>query len=162
MNFTQAYAFMKQGKKVKLPSWCGYWELKNDTINMYTKDNRVVNIKDMENVLYTLDNICSDEWEVADEINTKILGGESLINFSDALKYLKRGMKLKRKGWNAKGLCIEIQDPNSNSDMTRPYIFMNVPKGASNHFGEDNLELNKVPWLPSQTDLLAEDWCIVE
>ena len=51
-------------------------------------------------------------------------------------------------GWNGKGMYIEIFNPNENSKMTLPYIFM---KTVDNNF---------VPWLASQTDLLANDWIL--
>ena len=71
---------------------------------------------------------------------------ERLYSFSWALKQLRSGLKVKRKGWNGKGMYIELQIPNENSKMTLPYIFM---KTVDNNF---------VPWLASQTDILADDW----
>ena len=71
--------------------------------------------------------------------------GES---FGWALEQIKRGMRVQRMGWNGKGMYIEIFNPNENSKMTLPYIFM---KTVDNNF---------VPWLASQTDLLANDWIL--
>jgi hypothetical protein len=71
---------------------------------------------------------------------------ERLYSFSWALKQLRSGLKVQRKGWNGKGMYIELQIPNENSKMTLPYIFM---KTVDNNF---------VPWLASQTDILADDW----
>jgi len=73
-------------------------------------------------------------------------------DFSWALKCLKRGKKLQRKGWNGKGLWIELQKPDSGSKMTLPYLFINYPNDSQNTPGA------RVPWLASQTDILAEDW----
>jgi hypothetical protein len=77
------------------------------------------------------------------------------MNFSLALELLKGGARLTRTGWNGKELSISIQFPNENSKMTRPYIYMIIPsrvsEGAPKYF--DN-----IPWLASQTDLLADDW----
>jgi len=72
------------------------------------------------------------------------------MNFGKAIEEMKKGNKLSRKGWNGKGMYLEIQNPDENSKMTLPYIWM---KTACN---------NKVPWLASQTDILAEDWGVVE
>lgn len=40
MNFSEAFALMKRGEKVKLPSWAGYWywSKEKQTIIMHTKD----------------------------------------------------------------------------------------------------------------------------
>lgn len=68
------------------------------------------------------------------------------IDFGLALVCLKRGGKVTRKGWNGKGMWLNLQVPDSNSKMTLPYIYMKT--------ADENL----VPWLASQTDILAEDW----
>lgn len=75
--------------------------------------------------------------------------------FGDALMYLKQGHKLRRKGWNGKGIFIELQRPDENSKMTEPYIFIDTTGLET-----DNPDAPKcrVPWLASQTDMLAEDW----
>jgi hypothetical protein len=72
--------------------------------------------------------------------------------FAAALELLKVGKKLQREGWNGKGLWIELQRPDAHSKMTLPYLFLNYPADATNTPGA------RVPWLASQTDLLAEDW----
>lgn len=71
------------------------------------------------------------------------------LNFGDAIEALKDGEKVSRAGWNGKGMWLELQIPDTNSKMNLPYIYM---KTAC-----DNL----VPWLASQTDVLADDWGIV-
>lgn len=79
-----------------------------------------------------------------------------LLNFGDAIILLKDGVKVARLGWNGKGLWLELQRPDAYSKMTLPYIYMSYPTDAQNTPGA------KVPWLASQTDVLAEDWVIVE
>jgi len=74
---------------------------------------------------------------------------EIIMNFGQAIEKLKEGKKVARKGWNGKGMWIKIQVPTEKSKMTLPYIYMKT--------ADDNL----VPWLASQTDILAEDWKIV-
>jgi hypothetical protein len=75
--------------------------------------------------------------------------------FSRALFDLKSGFKVARTGWNGKGLWLELQRPDAHSKMTLPYIFISYPADAINTPGA------RVPWLASQTDLLAEDWVMV-
>lgn len=69
-----------------------------------------------------------------------------MSNFGDALQTLNKGGRVRRRGWNGKGMWLEIQRPDADSKMTLPYIFMSTVAG----------EL--VPWLASQTDMLANDW----
>lgn len=78
------------------------------------------------------------------------------ITFSYALALLKEGEHLARAGWNGKGMWLELQRPDAHSKMTLPYLFLNYPKGSMAY--PDGA---RVPWLASQTDLLAEDWLVV-
>jgi hypothetical protein len=77
------------------------------------------------------------------------------MTFGLALEALKKGLKVSRSGWNGKGLWLELQIPDAHSKMTLPYVYMNYPVDAQNTPGA------RVPWLASQTDMLAEDWSIV-
>ena len=72
-----------------------------------------------------------------------------LISFSKAIEALKLGVKVARQGWNGKNMYVELQNPTELSKMTRPYLFMKT--------ADEQL----VPWLASQTDLLAEDWFLI-
>jgi hypothetical protein len=78
-----------------------------------------------------------------------------MSTFSDALEVLKGGDKVARTGWNGNGLWLELQRPDANSKMTLPYIFISYPADAANTPGA------RVPWLASQTDLLADDWVML-
>ena len=82
------------------------------------------------------------------------------MDFGTALQELKRGNKVARGGWNGKGLSIELQTPDENSKMTLPYIFMNYPATPASETAPANHINARVPWLASQTDVLAEDWSI--
>lgn len=68
------------------------------------------------------------------------------MNFGSALEGLKAGHRLARVGWNGKDMYIELQRPDGGSKMTLPFIFMKTVQGGL------------VPWLASQTDILADDW----
>jgi len=78
------------------------------------------------------------------------------MTFGLALEALKKGLKVRRSGWNGAGLWLTLQVPDANSKMTLPYIYMSYPLDAKNTPGA------RVPWLASQTDMLAEDWAIVD
>ena len=77
------------------------------------------------------------------------------MEFGAALKALKVGAKIMRPGWNGSGLWLELQTPDEHSQMTLPYIYINYPDDAKKTPGA------RVPWVASQTDLLAEDWVII-
>ena len=164
MRFEQALELMKQGHKVKLPSWGGYWEYEaeGDRIWMHTKDNNVLEIRETERLSYTIENILSDEWIIADEDNTPILGGVATFNFGEAIKYVKRGFKVKRKGWNGQNQYIELA---SNISYVNPdNEVVNAEHNAIGNkaiafVGTSGVQLG---WLASQSDMLAEDWVFVE
>ena len=59
-------------------------------------------------------------------------------------------VRFTRKGWNGKDQYIQIQNPDKHSKMTRPYVYIKTVQG------------DLVPWLASQTDLLADDWVEVK
>jgi hypothetical protein len=77
------------------------------------------------------------------------------MDFGQALTQLRAGEKIARDGWNGKGMWLELQRPDANSKMTLPYIFLSYPPGDAYPDGA------RVPWLASQTDLLAYDWVVV-
>jgi hypothetical protein len=70
--------------------------------------------------------------------------------FGWAIKQLHNGCKVQRIGWNGKGMWLALQVPNKNSKMTLPYIYMSTA------------QKDLVPWLASQTDVLATDWQMFE
>ena len=61
--------------------------------------------------------------------------------------------------WNGKGIFIKLQVPDEHSKMTSPYIYIDTTGLRSNN---PDAPRSCVPWLASQTDMLAEDWEIAE
>lgn len=164
MNFKQALKEMKEGKKVKLPSWGGYWywDPEKETIIMHTKEGKELDIRETERVEYTLTNVLSDEWQFADENNCPELGGVATFNFGEAIKYLKRGMKVARKGWNGKNQYIELASNISYVNPREDIINAEheaIGNCAIAFIGTSGVQLG---WLASQADMLAEDWVFVE
>ena len=68
------------------------------------------------------------------------------MDFGGALNALRAGACLTRLGWNGAGQFIALQMPDEYSKMTLPYVYITTVTGDT------------VPWLASQTDMLAEDW----
>jgi hypothetical protein len=75
-----------------------------------------------------------------------------VMDFSSALMLLREGRRVARTGWNGEGMWVELYRPNAHSKMTLPYLFLCYPQDAKRYVGD------RVPWLASQTDLLAKDW----
>src|SRR4051812_32768903 len=63
-----------------------------------------------------------------------------------AVKQMHGGQAVRRRGWNGRGMFVKLQVPDDHSKMSLPYVFMRTAQG------------DLVPWLCSQTDLLATDW----
>lgn len=77
------------------------------------------------------------------------------MTFEQALHQLKNGLRVEREGWNGKGMYIfkihtwsytDETKVNTNVHQRIPFIAMKT--------AQDEI----VPWLASQTDILAEDW----
>lgn len=81
------------------------------------------------------------------------------MTFGLAIEALKMGKKVARAGWNGKGIFIELQVPDQYSKMSSPYIFIDTTGLQSDN---PDAPRSRVPWLASQTDMLAEDWRVVE
>lgn len=74
------------------------------------------------------------------------MSSSSCFSFGIAIYILKSNGRVARSGWNGKGMWLALQVPDANSKMSLPYIYMKT--------ADDKL----VPWLASQTDVLADDW----
>ena len=157
MIFKEAYELLKNGKKVKLPDWKGYWVVEDNTIKMHTKDGRVLSITETEDVFYTLNFIVNrDDWEVVDD-DYEVSDIVSTFTFGEAIRHLKNGKRVARKGWNGKGIFIELQVPDEHSKMTHPYIYIDTTGLDTTN---PDAPKDRVPWLASQTDMLATDWVL--
>lgn len=89
------------------------------------------------------------------------------FDFSEALLFMKEGQRIARKGWNGKDMFIFI-NPGSDVKVSegRPLnaaFAVGTPVKMSQYIMMKTAdeEITCVPWLASQSDLLAEDWVIV-
>ncbi len=85
------------------------------------------------------------------------------MNFGKAIENLKLGKKVARIGWNGKAMFLyyvpEGEYPAKSecvkgvfkNDLV-PYVAYIAMKTAQN---------NVVPWLASQSDILADDWVVL-
>lgn len=166
MEFSGALDAMKKGLKVKLPSWSGYWywSEEKETIIMHTKDGEELDIRSTDRVLYTLDNILSDEWVLADESNCPQIDREAvpLFPFSDALRYIRRGLRVARAGWNGKGQYVFLAEELSFNCAADLSEFNDQYIPVNDALVLRNAQLQFQPgWVPSVGDLLADDWYLL-
>lgn len=87
------------------------------------------------------------------------------MTFSLALIYLKGGERVARQGWNGKGMFLFLV-PGSTFRVNRAPLLGIYPEGTEikyhAHVDMRTADGQIVPWLCSQTDLLAEDWIVLE
>lgn len=87
-----------------------------------------------------------------------------MFSFSDALIALKDGKKVSRSGWNGKGMFLFLV-AGSTFKVNRAPLLGIYPEGTEinycPHVDMRTADGKIVPWLASQTDLLADDWSIV-
>lgn len=91
-----------------------------------------------------------------------------MMDFGNALRALKNGKAVARNGWNGKGMFLTLQ----NGSTVDGNLMRNEP--AKNFYGDRKVHIAPhidmkavdetyiVGWLASQTDMLAEDWYILE
>lgn len=86
------------------------------------------------------------------------------MDFGAALNELKVGNKVARKGWNGKGMFLFLVS-GSTFEVNRPPLLGIYPAGTvinyCPHIDMKTADNKVVPWLASQTDVLAEDWEVV-
>jgi hypothetical protein len=87
------------------------------------------------------------------------------MDFGKALAALKEGKRVAREGWNGKGMFLFLV-AGSNFVVNREPLLSIMGEGTMvtyrPHIDMKDAEGKVVPWLASQTDMLAEDWHVVE
>jgi hypothetical protein len=74
---------------------------------------------------------------------------EELLSFGQAIDAMKSGKRVRREGWNGKGMWLVLRDCEDvfyKNRPVRPHVMMCTAQG------------DYVPWVASQTDILADDW----
>ena len=87
------------------------------------------------------------------------------MTFGHALEALKQGKCVARTGWNGKDMFLFL---SHGSELNRAVYDKNFPHGENMADCADSICMKTaqntivIGWLASQTDMLAEDWKIVE
>lgn len=83
------------------------------------------------------------------------------MNIGQAVELLKGGGKVAREGWDGKGMFLFLV-PGSTFKVNRQPLLGIYEEGTEisycPHVDMRTATGDIVPWLCSQTDLLAEDW----
>lgn len=117
-------------------------------------------------------------WQILNQRATKMetgFGGSCSLNFGQAIEYLKAGLAVRREGWNGKGLFVIKQVPAHIESDIIPKM-QSLPQSAKDLilkskgfvdytsqcliYNENNGRADS--WVPSISDVFAEDWEIVE
>lgn len=67
MTFKAAYNYMKNdGKDIKLPEWGGFWRWNDEekTIMIHLRDGNIIDIRETDNLDFTMNFIFREDWEV--------------------------------------------------------------------------------------------------
>lgn len=84
------------------------------------------------------------------------------MNFGQALDALKSGYKVAREGWNGKGMWLVLVPADQwGIGSVIPFDDSHVDNHKKPWIGMKTADNGFVPWLASQTDILAEDWVVV-
>lgn len=97
------------------------------------------------------------------------------MDFGDAIRAAKQGKKIARSKWNGKNMFVVYMEPlqlppfntqgtsRKVNDRTAKFIGEDKPLNCQPYFAMYNAQEEWVPgWLASQSDMLDDDWLIVD
>jgi hypothetical protein len=166
LSFDEAIAALKEGKRVKLPEWTVYWFMSEGFYKVFTADCKILDTP------YLSDYKNRTDWEITD----------GRRDFGGAIKALKAGKSVARSGWNGKGMFLwlnkgsahgyydNVKSEDVPSDSTiegiRSSLFELGDTGTVTRLPNINMRAatgsTVTGWLASQTDMLAEDWEVLD
>ena len=145
----EAMDLLFSGVDIKHPSWEGYWHFNKEigVVEMHCKDGSVLDIRATDRIEYTMKNIASDKWVVATPGNTPILGGAAWFDFEEAVRYMKRNIKVQS----------EYMDDDVYLELVEADILVdNKPVGTETHIGLFNDGEYLSYYHPTQCDIFGE------
>lgn len=159
MNFFHAFESMKTGKPVRRKGWKGYWFIKNDEIFIHKSDGCVMNLRDSDNIVITIENTIMEDWEEAHLEGSR----DSNFSFGNALQWLKIGYKVRRKSWGNNMFIVRQKGyPNGipcNKQTADAWGMQEGDSFVCNPYLQiQNNDGSHSMWNPSNDDIFALDW----
>ena len=101
------------------------------------------------------------------EAQNWMIPDDATFSFGDAVEILKKGARVAREGWNGKGMFLYYVPENKypasrNEHGTMIGVFEDDMVPYREYIALKTVDNQVVPWAPSISDALAEDWQIVE
>jgi len=113
---------------------------------------------------YPLGRCPVDELPLAQKLAEQLSMRTDNLKFGVAIEAMKLGLKVTRKGWNGKGMFLFLV-PGSTFQVSRNPLAAIYPMGTEinyrPHVDMKTVDGQIVPWVCSQSDLLATDWEVV-
>ena len=106
----------------------------------------------------------SISWHTKEEFEKSYKKTDGL-KFGLAIEAVKLGEKIARQGWNGKGMFVYYVPENKypfSTEVGKSIADLEGKVEYGAYIAMKTAQGNVVPWLASQTDVLAEDWLIVE
>lgn len=173
-SWAWAWDQLQNGLAVRLPSWKGYWRWYNEgeTIIMHCKDGSHLDIRNMEQVHYTMDNLASNDWRIAEDAETVELN-VTFMPFQEAFRAMLKGDAMKRvDSDDYLAVFVRPSDTIEGDTIDKvksvPHIakLVGVTKAEALQFGKQLMAVASngsiVGFTPTDADLFAKDWVRVE
>ena len=84
------------------------------------------------------------------------------MNFGKAIDLLKEGKKVSSKGWNGKNQYIELATNISYKNADGEIININHKTMGNKAIAFVGTSGVQIGWLASQSDMLSDDWELIE
>ena len=82
------------------------------------------------------------------------------MDFSDAIRQVKKGARIQREGWNGKNQYVELATNISYKNAEGQIVNVEHDAIGNNALAFVGTSGVQIGWLASQADMLAEDWKI--
>jgi len=87
------------------------------------------------------------------------------MDFGEAIRAMKSGNRVARAGWNGKGMFLFLVN-GSTFTVNREPLLSIMGEGTQVHY-HSHIDMKTaqgyvVPWLASQSDMLSDDWVVVD
>lgn len=138
MKFGDVIYTLFRGSKIKLPEWEGYWEwdAEKRTVMMHCNKDTVIDIRNSDDMMFTLTNIAREDWQYANATNTELLKNETFSS-QEALVLMVKGEKVRRKAWSS-GVYLFLKDNIST---------IHLADGTEQEYQLSILDVSTVDWV---------------